>query len=474
MWAAHLASVACLLILLSGLVSFWYQRIAQKKQHARSQLRGGKSGKIVGFFHPFCDAGGGGERVLWAAVNAIQEKWPNSVCVIYAWGQSSNGSQILSKVKDQFDIDIREDAMVFKKLTLWRWLEASSYPIATLLGQSLGSLIVGCEALELLTPDVFIDTVGFAFTYPIAAHLYDCKVVAYVHYPTISSDMLGKLSTRKADFNHSGIVARSWMLTAVKKCYYVAFSWLYGMVGRVADVVMVNSSWTSSHIKEIWRVPDRTCTVYPPCNTDSFRSFSLIGRERKIVSVAQFRPEKAHGLQLQAFHELLADHPRFRSGDERCALILIGGSRNAEDQGRVEALRRQARELKIEDNVEIIENASYAKLHEVLRSSAVGVHTMRDEHFGIGVVEYMAAGLIAVAHDSGGPKLDIVTDKGGQPTGYLASTSQEYACALYAALQLSPEEQLQLRERARKAVAGRFSDSAFSKQFVEQLVGVMN
>ena len=26
----------------------------------------------VGFFHPFCNSGGGGERVLWSAIKAVQ------------------------------------------------------------------------------------------------------------------------------------------------------------------------------------------------------------------------------------------------------------------------------------------------------------------------------------------------------------------------------------------------------------------
>jgi alpha-1,2-mannosyltransferase len=33
---------------------------------------------------------------------------------------------------------------------------------------------------------------------------------------------------------------------------------------------------------------------------------------------------------------------------------------------------------------------------------------MTDEHFGISVVEYMAAGVVPIAHASGGPKADIV------------------------------------------------------------------
>jgi hypothetical protein len=31
--------------------------------------------KCVAFFHPYCDAGGGGERVLWEAVKALNSKY---------------------------------------------------------------------------------------------------------------------------------------------------------------------------------------------------------------------------------------------------------------------------------------------------------------------------------------------------------------------------------------------------------------
>jgi alpha-1,2-mannosyltransferase len=52
-----------------------------------------------------------------------------------------------------------------------------------------------------------------------------------------------------------------------------------------------------------------------------------------------------------------------------------------------------------------------------LREAAVGIHTMWNEHFGISVVEMMAAGLVVVAHNSGGPSMDIVTPFEGRITG---------------------------------------------------------
>ena len=41
-------------------------------------------------------------------------------------------------------------------------------------------------------------------------------------------------------------------------------------------------------------------------------------------------------------------------------------------------------------------------------AACIGLHSMWNEHFGISVVEMLAAGLVVVAHRSGGPKMDII------------------------------------------------------------------
>jgi len=49
---------------------------------------------------------------------------------------------------------------------------------------------------------------------------------------------------------------------------------------------------------------------------------------------------------------------------------------------------------------------------------------MKHEHFGIAVVELMSSGIITIAHNSAGPKTDIIgpaaDPKVNKPVGYLA------------------------------------------------------
>ena len=106
---------------------------------------------------------------------------------------------------------------------------------------------------------------------------------------------------------------------------------------------------------------------------------------------------------------------------------------------------------------------------------------MWNEHFGIGVVEMMSAGLVTVAHDSGGPKADIIVrpwDFGvgvgelalpgapSAPTGCLATTTEEYAEAMYQVLKRGAlsEEVLEIRKSGREA-AKQFSDQVFMDSF---------
>jgi alpha-1,2-mannosyltransferase len=175
--------------------------------------------------------------------------------------------------------------------------------------------------------------------------------------------------------------------------------YLYSQCLQRADFVMVNSSWTKNHIDTILKhsdgvfetidtaiqalmTPFSACAafwlpnlslhthkattealrVYPPCDTRSMTSFVLEGRDKIILSIAQFRfvcsktyrdqiftsnyrPEKDHPMQIRALQVLLREHPEYKSGPGCVRMVLLGGVRNEGDTARVDNLRNLAHEL---------------------------------------------------------------------------------------------------------------------------------
>ncbi|KAI9139129.1 hypothetical protein BKA69DRAFT_1110008 [Paraphysoderma sedebokerense] len=441
-------------------------KISTKKKSKSSSQPQPADYIFFGFFHPYCNAGGGGERVLWTAIRSIQNKYKNGFCVVYTGDNDVTESEILTKVQSRFNIQLDESRITFVFLNKRKWIEDKQYPRFTLLGQSLGSMWLGLEAVGKFVPDVFIDSMGYAFTYPLVKFFVGCPIAAYVHYPTISTDMISTVQNRTAQFNNDGQIANNKVLSIGKLIYYKLFALIYGFVGRFADVVMVNSSWTKSHINVIWNSPLKTYAVYPPCDTATLAKYNLDGRKNIIISVAQFRPEKNHQLQLHAFKALLDSHPEYRLLDSKAVyLVLLGSSRNEEDENRIEELKELAIELGIQDQTLFTINAPYSLLQQYLSQSLIGLHTMTNEHFGIGIVEYMAAGLIPVTHDSGGPKMDIVVEG----CGYRATTPAAYASAIHDILSSSPSEQRKIQSTARQHVCAKFSEQVFIENWSDCL-----
>jgi len=397
-------------------------------------------------------------------------------------------SEFLKLAKDRFGVHLQPDDIEFAHLHGRWWVEASTWRRFTLLGQSLGSVFLGWEALCSFRPDVFVDSMGYAFTYPLFAVIGGCRVGCYVHYPTISTDMLARVQARDVGVCNDAMVARSPLLSFAKLMYYRVFAGVYGVVGRFAEVVMVNSSWTSGHINQLWKIPHRTSVVFPPCDTTMWSSLPLerAAMEEEgylILSLAQFRPEKDHSLQLRALARLFEISPRHREkGNRRVRLVLAGGCRDEGDRGRVAALRALAVDLGLKEqaspgtqqgddwDIAFRTNITISEMKELLGQASIGLHTMREEHFGINVVEFMAAGAVPLAHKSGGPAMDIVTPVKGQRTGFLANDVASYAAAMQEILELSVEDRMQVAATAREAVRSRFSQEAFETAIADSLI----
>ncbi|KAI1948012.1 asparagine-linked glycosylation protein [Ophidiomyces ophidiicola] len=451
---------------------------------------------FVGFFHPFCNAGGGGERVLWAAVRATQKRWPKAICVVYTGDQDVDKTTMLNNIERRFNIQIHPPTIVFCYLSTRQYVLSNTYPRFTLLGQSLGSLVLAYDAFSLLVPDIFVDTMGYAFALAFSRLLFpSVPTGAYVHYPTISTDMLASLEDSTGQKGLNAGAGTGWK-GATKRHYWHAFAKLYGLVGGTIDIVMCNSSWTSGHINALW-LPARQrktfknpTTIFPPVAVSDLEGIQIDSKSERdvrqptILYIAQFRPEKNHALILRSYARFLKqfrinrsstsgalnDAPLASSSLTEPKLILIGSVRHSSpDETHIYNLRLLTHELKIRDNTQFILDASWPTVLEHLRTSSIGTNAMWNEHFGIGIVEYQAAGLISVVHDSGGPKMDIVVDlEDGGTTGFRATTEEEYAAAFEAALALPEEEKVAMRKRARTS-AQRFTEEEFGRKWVDEM-----
>lgn len=92
----------------------------------------------------------------------------------------------------------------------------------------------------------------------------------------------------------------------------------------------------------------------------------------------------SHSFQIRAFHKFYSSLHSTQRTDHK--LVLIGGCRNEDDQRRVDDLRELAAQLEISDCVEFCLNVPFSTLKQRMSESTIGIHTMWNEHFGIGML----------------------------------------------------------------------------------------
>lgn len=149
---------------------------------------------------------------------------------------------------------------------------------------------------------------------------------------------------------------------------------------------------------------------------------------------------------------------------ERVKLVIVGGCRGKEDWDLVQDLKDLTKYLSVEDNVQFLVNLPFPDLLQEFSKATVGMHTMHQEHFGIGEGRLLASVTTMLSrsgrndgcrpahhrsplrrttygHSSRGPGGgDLLDDPGvqGARNGFLAVTAQEYAA--HVAYVLSMEE----------------------------------
>jgi glycosyltransferase involved in cell wall biosynthesis len=114
-------------------------------------------------------------------------------------------------------------------------------------------------------------------------------------------------------------------------------------------------------------------------------------------------------------------------------------------------------------NIELLRDIEFSKLIEIYRKSKIYIHAMKNEHFGMSIIEAMAAGLVPIVHRSGGPWEDIL--KGLQGHYGFSYSSKSEAIKYIIELLENEEVRYEIVKRNIKYVINEFSDKMFKKKF---------
>ncbi len=175
--------------------------------------------------------------------------------------------------------------------------------------------------------------------------------------------------------------------------------------------VVVNSNFTKRWVDREY--PCESIVIYPPVDVAKFKP----GKKENIIlyvgRFSQLEQSKRQDILLRAFKKF------YDKGFRDWKLVLAGGS----DVGRTGFPNKLIRDAKSYP-VKIIENPAFSEIKDLYSktkifwsASGFGVNEKKEpqkvEHFGISVVEAMAAGAVPLVFNAGGHKEIIEDGKNG-------------------------------------------------------------
>jgi alpha-1,2-mannosyltransferase len=264
--------------------------------------------------------------------------------------------------------------------------------------------------------------------------------ILYVHYPTFS------------EFESAGI-----NLKYSRSLFWRIYISPYKLVHRFFEsylktgFLVTNSTYSKKAVREhTGRDPS---VIFPPVEIEAFAAVAKDdNREDKVVSCGRYSPEKNYEYVLETANRL-----------KEAEFAVVGSFSGKKSSKYYEKLRSMTSEKRL-TNVELLRGLPFKDLLRIYSKAKVYMHAMRNEHFGIAVIEAMAAGLVPVVYRGGGPWEDILKAKQGYH-GFSYENPDEAANII---------KMLLANENFRKGIVERnlvyvkeFSDAIFKERFIK-------
>jgi alpha-1,2-mannosyltransferase len=161
---SEMSVVSAALLLLTLILRWLFVGVLRGRTRRRFGVN--KCSTTVAIYHPFCNSGGGGERVLWKLLRTLGDLHGQGIVnvhiIIFAAAEVHLTREVIMRgSNDRFGINFESQSQgpeihidfVFVPLGLSRLLLPEAWPRFTMVGQSLGSVVFAAWALLGATPD---------------------------------------------------------------------------------------------------------------------------------------------------------------------------------------------------------------------------------------------------------------------------------------------------------------------------------
>ena len=219
------------------------------------------------------------------------------------------------------------------------------------------------------------------------------------------------------------------------------------------STIVTNSEFSRDSIFSIFnRRKNKVHIVRPPVDVETFRNKVLLSLasafERQDTTLVISRINKHKEVENAIKLAKILKKTNVGKG-----MRIVGSMHYMLDLDYYLFLYEMIRNLDLEDYVTIETNISFNDLLSVMGKAKAYFHPMVGEHFGIAVVEAMAAGLVPVVPAVGGPAEFV-------PSNYQFDSLEEAAERVSSALQVENEERVRI-----STSVDRFSVANYIDQF---------
>lgn len=158
---------------------------------------------------------------------------------------------------------------------------------------------------------------------------------------------------------------------------------------------IANSEWTAKQFQQIYG--ERPRVVYPPVDTEGFHPVPWHKREEGILVVGRIAADKR-------LIDILDTYKSLKQNRYDGILRIVGPIHDEEYYRRVQEKAESIQDVFFQGAV------SRSDLVSLMSTHRYAIHGKREEHFGMVVAEFIAAGMIPFVPDSGGQPEIVAND----------------------------------------------------------------